>query len=216
MFGMILVATASSAGKLDAQNPSAPPERLGGVTACVPAAPDTTKIPEVPRVVIAGPVERALPPCRVPISPRSAFLRSLLVPGLGQRKLDRPRAARLFIGIEAGAIGMAAKSLIDLNRAKAARRDTVVLAVLDPATGMPAIDPVTRLPRTETQPRNRNLADRVRARRTHLEDWLAAIAFNHLFAGADAYVAANLADFATNVQVTSAGKGVTVMARVAW
>jgi len=40
--------------------------------------------------------------------------------------------------------------------------------------------------------------------------------FNHLFAGADAYVAANLADFDANVEVTSTDRGLRFMARVAW
>ena len=45
--------------------------------------------------------------------------------------------------------------------------------------------------------------DRIKARRTHYEDWIAAIIFNHLFSGADAYVAANLWDFRTNIGVVA-------------
>lgn len=111
---------------------------------------------------------------------------------------------------------MALKSAFDLKKAKDARSDTISVEALDPTTGNPVIDPITGSPQMRFVPRNQNLADRVQARRTHLEDWLAAIVFNHLFAGADAYVAANLADFETNVKVTSTGRGVTVMARVGW
>jgi hypothetical protein len=64
--------------------------------------------------------------------------------------------------------------------------------------------------------RNPNLVGRIRARRTHLEDWIAGILFNHLFSGADAFVAANLQDFGANVQANATDRGVTVMARVAW
>ena len=56
----------------------------------------------------------------------------------------------------------------------------------------------------------------MRARRTHLEDWLAAVIFNHLFSGADAFVAANLADFNANVQADYTDKRVRVLARIAW
>jgi len=166
-------------------------------------------------VIIAGPSGRVIPPCRTPISPRRAFLTSLLAPGLAQARLGRPRAAGFFVAVEGGAIGMAVKSRLDLNRAKDAREDTLVVPVLDPS-GKPVLDPVTGLPRTVGEPRNRNLADRVKARRTHLEDWLAAIVFNHLISGADAFVAANLADFDTNVSVTSAGLSIRAMARIAW
>ena len=93
---------------------------------------------------------------------------------------------------EALSIGMAIKSKHDLNQAAAARRDTTIITVTDPTTGKPVIDPVTGLPKTIGQPKNQNLADRLKARRTHLEDWIAATVFNHLFSGADAWVAHGL------------------------
>jgi hypothetical protein len=43
--------------------------------------------------------------------------------------------------------------------------------------------------------------DQLRPRR--IEDWIAAILFNHLFSGADAYVAANLWDFKANIGVVA-------------
>ena len=149
------------------------------------------------------------------VSPRRAFLTSFLIPGSMQVRLDRPKAATLFAVVEIGALGMSAKSWNDLSKAKEARRDTVGTPVLD-AEGNPAIDPVTGEPKVTYAPRNPNLVGRIKARRTHLEDWLAAIFFNHLFAGADAYVAANLSDFDRNVRVTSTGRDTRVMARVAW
>jgi hypothetical protein len=151
----------------------------------------------------------------VPLSPRAALVRSLLVPGLAQYQLYRPKAAGLFVATELGAIAMAIKSKSDLDEATAARRDTTIETVLD-TNGQPVIDPETGLPKTVGKPKNKNLADRVRARRTHLEDWLAGIVFNHLFSGADAWVAANLADFNTNVNVTATGRGIRVAAFVAW
>jgi hypothetical protein len=144
-----------------------------------------------------------------PISPRRAFLSSLLVPGLGQARLDRPSAGALFVAIEVTAIALATKSLYDLRAAKAFRADSIPLSFpVDTATGLPRATPQTGPgPFPE---------DLVRARRVHLEDWLAVLAFNHLIAGAEAFVAANLWDLPAQVgaQRSRAGTGVSV--RVRW
>jgi uncharacterized protein DUF5683 len=169
-----------------------------------------------PSVVIAGTVEAEVPKCRLIPSPRRAFLQSLLLPGYSQLQLDRKKAAGIFIGAEAMTIAMTVKSRIDLGKAVKARTDSVTILFVDSLTNQPIIDPVTGQQKRETKLRNQNLADRVKARRTHLEDWIAGIVFNHLFAGADAYVAANLADFDTNVGVVSTGRGITVLARAYW
>ena len=182
---------------------------------CKKPGPESGAVPTVPKVVISGEYQAPLPQCRIPISPRTALVRSMLVPGLGQYNLDRPKAATFFAVIEISAIGMAIKSKHDLDLAKAARLDTTIIPVVD-ASGKPVIDPATGLQKTAGKPKNQNLADRLRARRTHLEDWIAGIVFNHLFSGADAWVAAQLADFNANVTVSAVGKGVQVSARVAW
>lgn len=165
----------------------------------------------------ATPKAAALPDSfsRLPISPRRAFLTSLVAPGYMQLRFKRPKAATIFLAAEAGGIGMAIKSKHDLNLAKAAKLDTVYTPVLDDL-GKPVIDSVSGKPKTTAALRNQNLADRVKARRTHFEDWIAALVFNHLFAGADAFVAANLQDFNTNVNVTSTDKGVQILAKVFW
>ena len=66
----------------------------------------------------------------------------------------------------------------------------------------------------ETWVTSRFTADRIKARRTHYEDWIAAIVFNHLFAGADAYVAANLWDFRTNIGVVATPRSGVIYASV--
>jgi hypothetical protein len=122
----------------------------------------------------------------------------------------------MFVGAETGSLIMVAKSKHDLDQATSARNDSIFGPVTD-AAGNELIDPATGKPKLAWQPKDKNLADRIKARRTHLEDWIAAIVFNHLFSGADAWVAANLADFDANVKVTSLGPhGVSVVARVAW
>ena len=149
------------------------------------------------------------------MSSRRAFLTSLLLPGYAQTVFGRDKAAMLFTVIEIGAIGMARKSAIDLAEAKGMPRDSVVATYrIDPSTGLAEIDPKTGLPIPETWVTSRFTADRIKARRTHYEDWIAAIVFNHLFAGADAYVAANLWDFRTNIGVVATPRSGVIYASV--
>ncbi len=198
---------------------------LALISACLFAAPsrlsaqrpDTTKT-RVPSVIIRGAQRDSQAvdaPSVIKISPRKAFLTSLVAPGYMQFRFSRPKAAALFLSVEAATLAMTIKSRSDLNKAKAARLDSIFTPIVD-NLGMPVIDSVTGKPKILSELRNKNIADRVAARRTHLEDWIAGLVFNHLFAGADAYVAANLADFNTNVRVTSTGRSVKVLASIAW
>jgi len=121
------------------------------------------------------------------MSPRRAFLASLILPGYAQTVFGRGKAAMLFSIVEIGAIGMARKAAIDLAEAKGLPRDSVVATYqIDPATGLAIIDPKTGLPLPETWIASRFTDDRIKARRTHYEDWIAAIVFNHLIAAAEA------------------------------
>lgn len=149
------------------------------------------------------------------MSARRAFLASLALPGYAQTVFGRDRAAMLFAIVEIGSIGMARKSALDLREAKGLPRDSVVATYrIDPETGLAEIDPKTGLPIPETWETSRFTAQRIKARRTHYEDWIAVIVFNHLFAGADAYVAANLWDFRTNIGVVATPRSGTIYASV--
>jgi hypothetical protein len=148
-----------------------------------------------------------------PMSPRRAFLTSLALPGYAQNVFGRDKAAMIFTIVEIGSLGMARKAAQDLAEAKSLAHDSVVATYkIDPSTGLAAIDAKTGLPIPDTWVASRFTPDRVKARRTHYEDWIAAIVFNHLFAGADAYVAANLWDFKANVGAVSSANSVTVYA----
>lgn len=125
-----------------------------------------------------------------PIAPRRAMLLSLLLPGYSQARLSHPTSSVVFATAEVLFIGMARKSALDLREAKAARRDSVATSfTVDPKTGIVTPTAYVRSP----------LNARIGARHTHYEDWIAAIIFNHIISGADAYVAANLWDFKANV-----------------
>ena len=120
-----------------------------------------------------------------PISPGRAFLYSLALPGLGQSRLQRAGVGAGYFLFEGFSAAMATKALYDLRLAKEHRRDAIVASYTTNANGTPVA--------TDTL-RNRYSGNRVRARRTHVEDWVASLVFNHLFSGADAYVSANLWD----------------------
>src|SRR6266540_3244521 len=170
--------------------------------------------PPAPETVPLKPVRDTLGP---PISARRAFLSSFLLPGYGQTRLERPGAAMLFSVLEIGSIGMAMKSAQDLREARAVPKDSIVGSyTIDPTTGLATRDPKTGLAVPATYIRSRIDADRVKARRVHYEDWIAAIIFNHVFAGADAYVAANLWDFRTNIRAGVSSGSATVSATFAW
>jgi len=160
---------------------------------------DTTKRPPARRLPNSIPDSLLRPP----ISPKAAFLRSLVLPGWGQSALRRSTAATLFSAAEIGALYMVAKSRADLRRAQALNGlDSI--AIGDPSLG----GSVTRVPAIPQE--------LVNARRLHLEDWLAVLIFNHLIAGADAYVAANLWDLPARVSITHTPAGTGLGASFRW
>ncbi len=162
-------------------------------------AKDTTVRPAVRRVPNSIPDSLLRPP----ITPRAAFLHSLVLPGWGQSALRRSTAATFFSAAEIGALYMVAKSRADLRRAKAlSGLDSVTVG--DPSLG----ETVSRVPAFPP--------GLVNARRLHLEDWLAVLIFNHLIAGADAYVAANLWDLPARVSITHTPAGTGVGASFRW
>jgi hypothetical protein len=56
----------------------------------------------------------------------------------------------------------------------------------------------------------------IAARKTHVEDWVAVLVFNHLFAGIDGYVAAQLWQLPAQVEMRAFPHGMLVRARVKW
>ena len=122
-------------------------------------------------VLLAGP----------PIRPKTALLRSLLIPGWGQASLDRGTAGATYFALEAGSIAMLIFAKHELATARRAARDSTFVN-----------DSTLRPPP--------NLAGRVRVRRTQVEDWAALIFFTHLFSAADAFVSAHLWDVRVQVR----------------
>jgi hypothetical protein len=138
---------------------------------------------------------------RPPISPGRAFLQSALIPGLAQSRLDRS-AGVLFAAVEMLAITMYAKSSFDLRTARRFSRDsTPATYEIDAETGLARRDPKTNDLVVATWRGPRYTESRAQARAAHLEDWRALLIFNHLFAAADAFVAAQLWDLPGRVDL---------------
>lgn len=136
-----------------------------------------------------------------PLSPRRAFVYSLIAPGYAQTVLGRPTATAVFVLAEAVAAVMIFESSAGLREARRIARDTVFLGT-DPQTGLPVTGP-TDFPRSL-----------VRSRQAQVEDWLAILLANHLFAAADAYVAAHLWDVPARVSPRVESRQIRVGAEV--
>jgi len=150
----------------------------------------------------ADSVRRAQLP-KPPLSPRRAFLYSLALPGYSQSVLNRPTAGALFVLTESIALVMLRESAAELHQARRFRTDSLVVIGYEPA-GTPI---------TQVSAFNDRLID---IRRGHVEDWIAFLVANHLFAATDGYVAAHLWDLPTQISVEPRREGTTVAARVRW
>jgi hypothetical protein len=181
---------------------------LAAATILVAASLDAQAVPDSARADTARPPRSARVPSGQgdtvfgpPISPKSAFLRSLLVPGLGQAALDRGTAGAIFVSLEALSVLMTIKSKRDLTVARRLETDSVF-------AGFNANGDTLFIPSP--------VAGRVRARKQHVEDWVALLIFNHLFAAADAFVAAQLWDVPARVSVERDGDRTRLTATVRW
>lgn len=181
-------------------------QRVDTTQARKPAAIVRSDSATVPRSGGVG-RSRILGPAAPPISTRRAFVYSLLVPGLGQSRLDRGTAGAFFAAIEVGSWAMMRKTSADLREARRFSGDTVPNSYIVGSDG--------KLTPTGTFP-ERFPAALVNTRRLHVEDWIAAVAFNHLISGADAFVAAQLWDVPTRVSVRPSVDGVALVASLRW
>ena len=138
---------------------------------------------------------------RPPITPTRAFLYSLAIPGLGQARLDRPLVGAGFFFVEAFAIALVHRTADDLRIARSYRRDSIPLRfAVDQSTGVVQLDGKGNAVVAAWEPSYYSDA-MVRARRLQLEDWSAVLVFNHLIAGAEAFVAAQLWDLPQHVKL---------------
>ncbi len=141
-----------------------------------------------------------------PVTPRRAFLYSLAVPGAGQAALGRQFWGGAFFLAEGLSLALVYRTAEELRLARQFRADSVPLTYQVNSAGEPVLASDGR-PAVATWSVSRYSAARVRARRTHYEDWVAVLIFNHLISGADAYVAAQLWDLPARVGLRTAPDG---------
>ena len=138
-----------------------------------------------------------------PITPRRAFLYSFLAPGYSQSVLGRHKAAMALLFVEAVSVVMIRESAADAHEARRMVNDTVVVSY----------GPKGKAAET-TGPRFGGAE--VRTREAHVEDWVALLVANHLFAGADAFVAAHLWDVQAHLGLRVLPGGARVSASLRW
>jgi hypothetical protein len=168
------------------------------------AVAHTARAQDTTTVVAAPSAPDTLKP---PISPGKAFLHSLVFPGSAQNRLGRHRVAAGIIAVEAMSIAMIRESGADVREARRQRGDSLVISYVD-ATGNKLTTPITE--------RRRFGDDEVSSRRSHMEDWIALLVANHLFAASEAFVAASLWDVNARVSVSGNRSNLLIGARIEW
>jgi hypothetical protein len=168
--------------------------------------PDTTRRADTThRVRVDTTVASTADSLKPPITPRRAMLYSFLIPGYSQTVLGRRKAAAAFLFVEAMCISMIRESAADVHEARRTVNDTIVVSYSP--NGTPIVAPPRFTPKE------------VQSRESHVEDWVALLIANHLFAGADAFVAANLWDVPARLglRVLPNGmRGAAVTASIRW
>jgi hypothetical protein len=119
------------------------------------------------------------------VTPRGAFLRSLVLPGWGQSEVGAPERGVIYFGLETGSLWMVYKSHQKLEEAR--DRERILHASGELAEGVHS--------------------GQVRSRLAQREDWITLSVFWLFFSGADAFVAAHLRDFDAHVGVGPAANG---------
>lgn len=140
-----------------------------------------------------------------PITPRRAFFYSFLLPGYSQSVLGRYKSATAFLLVEGISIAMIRESGADKREARRIANDTTILSYVD-QTGVAG--KITAPPIFND--------GYIRTRGAHVEDWVALLVANHLFAGADAFVAANLWDVPSHISLRMTPDRTTVAASFKW
>lgn len=175
------------------------------VTPPAPSAGAPMPTPTIPAQPPARTVAPTLGRGKAPLTPKRAFLNSVLLPGLGQSRLDRGSSGALFASVELAALVMLRRTAADVREARRYLTDTIPdeFVVSTSGTGSGTETKVTASG-TIVGPYT---SDLVRARRLHAEDWIAVIAFNHLFSGADAFVSAQLWDMPVQLSAAPTTQG---------
>lgn len=148
--------------------------------------PDTVPAAPVPRAdTLAGVDTVRVDTVREGITPKGAFLRSLVLPGWGQSAVGAPGRGAVYFALESGSLWMLYKSRRKLGEARELERTL----------------------RESGELAERQTLGLVDTREEQVEDWITLSAFWLLFSAADAFVSAYLADFDERIGVGPAPAG---------
>jgi hypothetical protein len=174
---------------------------------CALAAPPAVQAQRPDSTARAVPVAAQIPTDSLvpPITPRRAFVYSFLVPGSAQGILRRHKAAAAFLFVEAVSLSMIRESGADVHEARRTQNDSIVVSYVDETGNSTVI---------KSAPRFDNAY--VHTRAAHVEDWIALLVANHLFAGADAFVAAHLWDVGPRLALRRMPGGTALVASIKW
>ena len=112
-----------------------------------------------------------------------------------------------LLAVEFTSVAMIRESGADVREARLQLGDSLVMSYVD-ATGNRLTTPVLERRRFEDV--------EVASRRSHVEDWVALLIANHLFAAADAFVAASLWDVPARVSVTGNRNRLMLIGQIRW
>jgi len=199
---LVLAAPVCAVAQQPAQDTTRkPPVRVDSARATTPRVAAPRPVAPAPAIDTMGP----RPELRPPLSPKKAFLYSLLLPGYSQSVLGRNRAGALEMAFEAVALSMVRISAADVREARRFLADSVPVSYVNAAGALQTV--YQRTIYTQAL---------LRSRRAHLEDWIAVLVGNHLFSAADAFVAANLWDLPTEVSLRATPHGADLALSVPW
>lgn len=152
------------------------------------------RVPVLAEATPAGATWAPLQEAALPISPRGAFLRSLVLPGWGHLSVDSHGRAAFYMAAQGGTVWMLAKSILR-QRSAQRFRDAEDHLVRDEllARGVQSPDSLRVL--AAQDPRIERWEELVEIRGEQVEDWLALGIFLSLLGATDALVAAHMADY---------------------
>jgi hypothetical protein len=181
---------------------------IAGLTAAAPVlAQDPVLEPDT--MPIADTIPRELP------APRSAFVRALLVPGLGHVYTGSYTRGAVYFSLQSTSWFMLVKTMRKLGDVQD-RDDALTALAVDSLDAAMAADPdlAEQLQDLEayenallTYPELRNTRLLVRARRQQRQDWIAYTLFFTFAAAVDAYVSAHLMEFPADVTARPSDDG---------
>ncbi|HEY8469563.1 MAG TPA: DUF5683 domain-containing protein [Longimicrobiales bacterium] len=182
------------------------------LTCIAPAAAQVRAAADSVPAAAQAPVADAAPPADSAgsprtLSPRGAFIRSLLVPGWGQAYAGSYLRGGIYFAAQTGSWYMLLKTLARLDEARSIERRRVAKVrqeLLDRAQEDPDLqqrysDPAALEEDIANDPRVQSIRRLVSAREEQREDWIAQTIFWTFASAADAYVNAHLADFPATI-----------------